>query len=125
MEERRKHKRLTEKMIVAYRLPQEAKIEQITTSEDVSVEGIRIVIPKNAIKGEVVSVDITVFNDAIPILAKGEVVWIKKITSKEAKKGKKNTQRKFAVGIKFNEFDRFDGERIIKYITRKLQNNEN
>lgn len=125
MEERRKHKRLTKKMIVAYRLPKEAKIEQIATSEDISVEGIRIVIPKNTIKGEVVSVDINIFNDAIPILAKGEVVWIKKITSKEVKKGKKSDERKFAVGIKFNKFDSFDGERIIKYITRKLQNNEN
>ncbi|MCQ9205840.1 MAG: PilZ domain-containing protein [Omnitrophica bacterium] len=121
MEERRKHKRLTEKMIVAYRLPKEAKIEQITTSENVSADGIRIVIPKNTIKGDTVSVDINVFNDAIPILAKGEVVWIKKITSKEARKGKKSDQRKFMVGIKFNKFDRFDGERIIKYITRKLQ----
>lgn len=125
MEERRKHKRLTKKMIVAYRLPKEAKIEQITTSEDISVEGIRIVIPKNTIKGEVVSVDINIFNDAIPILAKGEVVWIKKITAREFKKGKKSDERKFAVGIKFNKFDSFDGERIIKYITRKLQNNEN
>ncbi|MBN3040167.1 MAG: PilZ domain-containing protein [Candidatus Omnitrophica bacterium] len=119
MQERRKYKRIKDRLVVICKLPKNAKVEELGSTGDISSGGAKIYIPKNLAKGEKIDFDISLLNDAIPILAHGEVVWVKKMPQKKTK-GKKDNLEEFIVGIRFVRSGSFDDQRIDKHIKRKL-----
>lgn len=117
MQEKRKYPRIKDKLIVACDMPSSGVIEAIERSEDLSLGGMRISIHKNAIKGDTVNCKIYLFNDNIPIEAKGRIVW-----KKELKKAR--GQESDIAGIEFSGLGAEEAKRLRDYISRRLNNSK-
>jgi Tfp pilus assembly protein PilZ len=106
LQEKRKHPRIKEKLVVVCEAPEGTKLEQAAESEDLSAGGIRIFIPKKMVKGETVVLKINLFHDEIPIHAKGKVVWQKDAGS---------------AGLEFSGLGPEEERRLKDYLRKKIK----
>lgn len=115
MEERREFVRADGRLVdVKYKIPK-LQVEGKSLAVNISGGGIRIYI-KTKLESTtfpepktIIELEITLPSDTLPILAKGEIVWISIIKTE----GKEEF---FDTGIKFIEIKDHDKSRILKYV---------
>jgi hypothetical protein len=119
VQEKRKNPRVKDKLVVVCQLPNGGEMETIEHSEDISDSGIRITIPKSVSKGDVITFKINLFEDAIPISAKGKIVWKKQIMPSDALKDVSGEND--VAGLEFSGMDAVEAARIQSYFKRKVR----
>lgn len=90
-QEKRKHKRLTQKIKVRHRIENEDRVEN-TEAKDISTGGLRITTDSRLNLGSKICVEMNLSSSTLPYYAIGEVIWFKE---------NKDSEKKFDIGIKF------------------------
>jgi len=120
VQEKRKLPRVKDKLVVVCETPKGGNVEQIEHTQDLSEGGLKISIPKTAVLGDQLTIKIKLFNDEIPIAAKGKIAW----------KKDKQTPAQIALigedvaGLEFIGLDPKEEARIKRYLKRKLRGNK-
>ena len=113
MEENRKFVRIEWPVIIKYKTIEEPHIQDHIVSKDVSEGGARFVVYERLMKGTKLDIQLEVPFDSMPIFAKGEVTWIKKIGSENAKT--------FEIGVVFTQVDEKEQKRLKVYIENEIK----
>jgi c-di-GMP-binding flagellar brake protein YcgR len=79
-------------------------------TENLSTDGIMVIIEENITPSTVVDLELSVWDKEKPLKCKGQVIWFNEIAPKETKPHLFNT------GIKFTEISDSDKEEIGKFI---------
>ena len=117
MQEKRKSPRIKDNLIVVCKIPEGGALETIEQSEDISDNGIRITIPKSVAPGDVISFEINLFEDSIPIPVKGKIIWKNKALSMD--KLKPENAGHDVAGLQFSSIAPLQQARIKDYFKRK------
>ncbi len=108
MEENRKFVRIEWPVIIKYKTIEEPRIQDHIVSKDVSEGGARFVVYERLMKGTKLDIQLEVPFDSMPLLATGEVTWIKKIGEEDSKT--------FEIGVIFKGVSQNDQKRLKMYI---------
>lgn len=114
MEENRRFVRIEWPVVVKYKTIEEPYAQDQIVGKDISEGGARFIVYERLIKGTKLDMQLEVPFDSMPISAKGEVAWIKKIGEESAKT--------FEVGVLFKEMDPQDQKRLRVYIQNEIKN---
>jgi len=114
MEENRRFVRIKWPVVVKYKTIEEPYAQDQIVGKDISEGGARFIVYERLIKGTKLDMQLEVPFDSMPISAKGEVAWIKKIGEESAKT--------FEVGVLFKEMDPQDQKRLRVYIQNEIKN---
>jgi hypothetical protein len=126
MEERRRHKRFKHKLLITVVSRDENDnifAESEIYSEDVSLGGLRLAVPRQQVKGGIIDMKIFLFPDTIHLPASGKVVWSDRKQGLEVKIDEQNHDNSddiFWSGIQFVNIDEFTRERIIRWIKKEF-----
>ena len=104
MVERRKFIRFSIPVDVKYGAPVEG-IEGLSMSRDVSREGIGFPMNKQMARGTMLELKIGIPGELAPIIARGEVAWVKESSEKAD----------FDAGVKVVKMNPFDRSRLLEY----------
>ncbi|MCQ9208158.1 MAG: PilZ domain-containing protein [Omnitrophica bacterium] len=118
MQERRKYVRSDGLVLVNYRIP-ETKIEGKSSAHDVSGMGVRIIIDNKIKLQTTVEMEIYLPGNSQPVLAKGNVIWVKKCQD-IAKTQITPKEEYFYAGINFTIIDEKNRKRITDYVQQKI-----
>ncbi len=118
MQEKRRYARIKDKLVVYCFMSREKLIEKIERSEDISIGGIKISIPKEALEGEIVDLRIYFFNDSIPVNTKGKIIWKGKAEDKTEQQD--YGKEEYFAGIEFFDLSREGQERTTRYVDKKI-----
>ncbi len=108
MVERRKFIRFPIPVDVKYGAPVEG-IEGLSISKDVSREGIGFPVNKQMASGTTVELEINIPREFVPIIASGEVAWVKRSSERGD----------FDAGVKVVKMDPFDRSRLLEYVYKE------
>jgi len=108
MEENRKFVRIEWPVIIKYKTIEEPHIQDHIVSKDVSEGGARFVVYERLMKGTKLDIQLEMPFDSMPLLATGEVTWIKKIGEEDSKT--------FEIGVIFKGISQNDQKRLKMYI---------
>ncbi|MFH2145109.1 MAG: PilZ domain-containing protein, partial [Candidatus Omnitrophota bacterium] len=75
-QEKRKHKRLMQKMHVRHRVENEHQLES-TEAKDISTGGLRITTDSRLNVGSKICIEMNLSSSTLPYYAIGEVIWFK------------------------------------------------
>jgi c-di-GMP-binding flagellar brake protein YcgR len=117
MREKRRYVRANGLVLVNYKIP-DLEIEGKSSAYDVSGGGLRITVNQKLDLATSIEMEIYLPGSSQPILAKGEVVWIKQVQEK-LDTPLAEEKKYFYIGIKFNAIDENSKNRIINYVFRK------
>lgn len=110
MVEKRKYMRFDVPVDIEYMVTgSNLSIEGISTTRNLSREGMQLVLDKDLPPGTEIEIKIRIPADAVPVYAKGVIVW----NDKFEKKGEPN------VGIKFLQISPFDRNRILEHVYKE------
>ncbi len=117
MDERRKHRRIDDQLVVTFRFPDGLRVETTGILRDISAGGIRVEIPARVVKGDMVDLDVWILSDIIPLKAQGKVAWVKRevLSPDEPETGQ------YTVGIEFCPLEEFQKERLLDYLKSKMR----
>lgn len=113
MEENRKFVRLEWPIVIKYKTVEEPHTQDQIVGKDISEGGACFVVYERLAKGTQLDVQIEFPFDSMPIFAKGEVRWVRKI-------GEEHTKA-FEVGVVFTEVDAKDQKRFKMYIENEIK----
>lgn len=113
MEENRRFVRIEWPVVVKYKTIEEPRTQDQIVGKDISEGGARFIIYERLMKGTKLDMQLEVPFDSMPIFAKGEVMWIKKIGEENA--------RTFEVGVVFRQVDSKDQKRLKMYIENEIK----
>ncbi len=114
MEEKRRFVRVDWPIVVKYKTIEEPYTEDQIVGKDICEGGISFTVYERLTKGVKLELEIYAPFDSLPIFAKGDIVWIKRISEEHAKT--------FEVGISFFYIDPHDHKRLKMYIEKELSN---
>lgn len=114
MEENRKFVRIEWPVIIKYKTIEEPHAQDQIVSKDISEGGMRFIVYERLMKGTKLDIQFEVPFDSMPISAKGEISWIKKV-------GEENSKT-FEVGVVFKEIGPVDRKRLKMYIENEIKN---
>ncbi len=117
MDERRKHRRIDDRLVVTFRFPDGFRTETPGILKDISSGGIRVEIPARVAKGDLVDVDVWILSDAIPLEAQGKVVWVKR---EDLSPGEPETGW-YTIGIEFGPLEELQKKRLLDYLQSKTR----
>ena len=113
MEENRKFVRIEWPVIIKYKTVDDPHAEDQIVGRDISEGGVRFIIYERLVKGTKLEMQIQVPFDPMPILAKGEIAWIKKIGDEDS--------RTFEAGAVFEGISPIDQKRLKMYIENEIK----
>jgi c-di-GMP-binding flagellar brake protein YcgR len=113
MEESRKFVRIEWPVVIKYKTIEEPRAEDHIVSRDISEGGARFIVYERLMKGTKLDVQLEVPFDSMPLFAKGEVAWIKKI-------GEENS-KSFEIGVVFRGMSQNDQKRLKMYIENEIK----
>lgn len=113
MEENRKFVRIEWPVVIKYKTIEEPRTQDQIVGKDISESGARFIIYERLIKGTKLDLQLEVPFDPMPILAKGEVAWIKKIGGENSKT--------FEAGVLFKCASPNDQKRLKMYIENEIK----
>lgn len=113
MEEKRKYVRIEWPVVVQYKTIEEPYTQDQIVGKDISEGGVSFIVYERLTKGTRLEMQIQVPFDSMPVFAKGEVVWIKKIVREPG--------AAFEVGISFSEVDPKDKKRLKMYLDNEIK----
>jgi len=113
MEESRKFVRIEWPVIIKYKTIEEPCTEDQIVGKDISEGGMRFVVYERLMKGTKLDVQLEAPFDSMPMFAKGEVAWIKKIGDENSKA--------FEVGVIFKNISQNDQKRLKMYIEKEIK----
>jgi len=99
-DEKRRHVRWKKKLKVSYALTEEKDYYDDIFTEDISEEGLQIFIPDSLDLGQTVMLKLEFFNDTVPIIIGGKVVFLKA------------DEEKYRIGFSFIDMNDFQRQRI-------------
>lgn len=102
--ERRKFIRFDAKMDVEYRMRTNTEVEGITSTSNLSKEGVGMAINRKLNLGTELEMKLQVPGDAMPIFAQGRVAWCRKLQEED-----------FGVGVRLTRMDSFDRGRLLEH----------
>jgi c-di-GMP-binding flagellar brake protein YcgR len=105
--ERRKYMRFNTVLHGGYELP-DGQTKGRSEIKNLSREGIRILVDKQITSGTEIDLTVDIPGDNVPIYARAQVAWNKKLDSGE--------KIAYATGLKFTKIDRFDRARLLDYV---------
>ncbi len=113
MEENRKFIRIEWPVIIKYKTTKEPCFEDKITGKNISEGGVRFIVYEHLLKGAKLDIQLEIPFDPMPILTKGEAVWINEIGNESAKA--------FEVGVIFKAISRSDQKRLKMYIENEIK----
>ncbi|MDP2940498.1 MAG: PilZ domain-containing protein [Candidatus Omnitrophota bacterium] len=113
MEENRKFVRIEWPVVIKYKTIEEPSAQDQIVGKDISEGGARFIVYERLTKGTKLDFQLEVPFDPMPISAKGEVAWIKKIGDEDAKT--------FEVGVIFKGLSQNDQKRLKMYIENEIK----
>ncbi len=113
MEENRKFIRIEWPVVIKYKTIEEPSAHDQIVGKDISEGGARFIVYERLTKGTKLDFQLEVPFDSMPIFAKGEVIWIKKI-------GEENSKT-FEVGVIFKGVSQNDQKRLKMYIENEIK----
>ena len=128
--ERRKDKRIKKQLLIATMFRDQAGnmvVEDNVYSVDISAGGLRLNFPYEMAKGKILDLKVFLFSDPIHLPAQGKVIWSKKKQALEiavGNKDKKPESELYWMGIQFVNIDAFSRERIIRWIEKGVEEEE-
>lgn len=114
MEERRQFIRINKSLIVRYQVLKDFLQASSSESKDISEGGIRLPVAKRFIPGIILKLWIRLEEISEPIIAVGEVLWLKDISG---------SGLPYEVGIKFIKIDSGDRSRLYNYVSKLSEEN--
>ncbi len=117
MDERRKHRRIEDNLVVTFRFPDGLRVETTGVLKDISAGGIQVEIPARVVKGDLVDLDVWILSDVIPLKAQGKVAWVKRGTPPT---GEPETGQHI-VGIEFCSLEEIQRERLLDYLKSRIR----
>ena len=113
MEENRKFVRIEWPVVIKYKTIEEPHAQDQIVGRDISEGGARFIVYERLMKGTKLDIQLEVPFDSMPIFAKGEVAWIRKI-------GEENSKT-FEVGVIFKDIGQSDQKRLKMYIENEIK----
>ena len=113
MEENRKFVRIEWPVVIKYKTIEEPRAQDQIVGRDISEGGARFIVYERLMKGTRLDMQLEVPFDTMPIFAKGEVTWIKKIGGENAKT--------FEIGVVFTQVDEKEQKRLKVYIENEIK----
>jgi len=130
MVEQRKYRRFKSKMLVVTIYRDEngkININDEVFSEDISAAGIKIIFPRQLPRGQLLDLKLYLFSDPINLPAEGRVVWCKETQNLEIAldTDKEKNNKLFWVGVQFINVDSFTRQRLLRWIKRNFEVEDN
>ncbi|MDP2921359.1 MAG: PilZ domain-containing protein [Candidatus Omnitrophota bacterium] len=113
MEESRKFVRIEWPVVIKYKTAEEPRTQDQIVGKDISEGGARFVVYERLMKGTGLELQLEVPFDSMPISARGNVAWIRKI-------GEEN-EKKFEIGVIFTEINPRDQKRFKMYLEEEVK----
>jgi Tfp pilus assembly protein PilZ len=113
MEENRKFVRIEWPVVIKYKTTEEPPAQDQIVGKDISEGGARFVVYERLTKGTKLDFQLEVPFDSMPIFAKGEVAWIKKVGDEDSKI--------FEAGVIFKGDRHKDQTRLKMYIENEIK----
>jgi hypothetical protein len=113
MEENRKFVRIEWPVVIKYKTIEEPSAQDQILGKDISESGARFIVYERLTKGTKLDFQLEVPFDSMPISAKGEIAWIKKIGGEDSKT--------FEVGAAFKGVSQNDQKRLRMYIENEIK----
>jgi len=113
MEENRKFVRIEWPVVIKYKTIEEPRTQDQIVGRDISEGGALFIVYERLMRGTKLDMQLEVPFDSMPIFAKGEVAWIKKI-------GEENSKT-FEVGVVFKGLSQSDQKRLKMYIENEIR----
>jgi c-di-GMP-binding flagellar brake protein YcgR len=113
MEENRKFVRIEWPVVIKYKTIEEPRTQDQIVGKDISEGGARFIVYERLTKGTKLDFQLEMPFDSMPILAKGEVAWIKKIGDEGSKT--------FEAGVVFKGVSQNDQKRLKMYIENEIK----
>lgn len=113
MEERRKFVRIDWPVVVKYKTIEEPRTNDQIVGKNISEGGVCFVAYERLGKGTRLDIQIEVPFDSMPIFARAEVMWSKKIGGEH--------EKMFEVGIMFYAINTEDQKRLRMYIENEIK----
>lgn len=107
MQEKRKYIRIEAPVVVTYKLGGITPVTKKTITKNFSEGGIRFPVYEKIKLGAPLELYIETPFDTMPIAAKGQVVWINALSTKEGREI-------YDVGVKFTKMQPFDQKRMVQ-----------
>lgn len=98
--------------------------EDSILSEDISMGGLRLVVPHKLAKGKIIDLKIFLFPDPIHLPAKGRVAWSsekEKLEMASRDDVEESEKELYWVGIQFIDVDAFHRERVLHWIKKEFK----
>jgi hypothetical protein len=114
MLEKRKYVRVNEDLMVLAKEDAPRKQHLITLCKDLSENGAKLLIGQRLAVGASVELEINLPYDALPLLAKGRVVWIKEVRQAY------DLNEGYNTGIELVELSEYDAARLQKYLDSRI-----
>lgn len=110
MSEKRKFMRFDVAVEVEYMVPGNgAPIEGISVTRNLSREGMQISVNSKLLPGTELEIKLRIPEDAAPVYAKGDLVWVEKAEAKTESSS----------GVKFTQMSPFDRNRILDHVYKE------
>lgn len=110
MSEKRKFMRFEVSVEIEYMVPGNgAPIEGISVTRNLSREGLQLTLNSKLLPGMELEIKLKIPGDAVPIYAKGDLVWIDKAEERTESNA----------GIKFTQITPFDKNRILDHVYKE------
>lgn len=110
MSEKRKFMRFDVSIEVEYMVPGNgAPVEGISVTRNLSREGMQISVNSRLVAGTELEIKLRIPQDAAPVYAKGDLVWVEKAEVKTESNA----------GIKFTQMSPFDRNRILDHVYKE------
>lgn len=113
MQENRKFVRIEWPVIIKYKTVEDPYAGDQIVGKDISEGGARFIVYERLMKGTKLEMELEMPFDSIPILAKGEIAWIKKIGDENSKT--------FEAGVIFKNISQIDQKRLKMYIENEIK----
>lgn len=110
MSEKRKFMRFDVSVEVEYMVPGNgAPVEGISVTRNLSREGMQISVNSKLLPGTELEIKLRIPEDAAPVYAKGDLVWVEKAEAKTES----------SAGVKFTQMSPFDRNRILDHVYKE------
>ena len=116
MSEQRKNIRIDEQLRVTYQVIYPPDGHGGSSSKNISEGGICLPTQQRLQAGMILELSIHITEDANPIVATGEVIWLR---------DKEESRFPYSMGLKFVKIDPADRDKVFEYIRKKTKSNKN
>jgi len=92
-------------------------------SEDISVEGLRIIYPQQLSRGAMLKLKLFLFSDPVPVFLEGTIVWSQKTKRYRDDLGESANREEDCycrAGMRLFDIHSLDQERVLRWINKEL-----